>query len=161
MRFRRPGDRDPYLEVCEAARLSIERATQHRLGGGALKLLLAIHHHLTMRSKTWDYVSYAQLANVAKIHRRSAIRLLPELVAVGAVRHEPGGPKELSIIKLPVVTKPQHQPPSDGNGQRKLQEFDGILHEYINGLWEEVGGDNSSSPGGAKTASSGGDKNAI
>ena len=158
--MRQKHEREKYLEVCGAARLSIERAMQHRLGGGALKLLLAVHHFLTARSRTWDYVSYAQLADVAKMHRRSAIRLLPDLVAAGAIRHEPGGPKELSIIKLPVVTKPQHQPSSGGNGQRKL--LNGTLHEFIDNQWKEVvGGDNSSSPGGDKTASPGGDKNAI
>lgn len=69
-RFRDPKDRDPYLDVCEATRIALDRAAEQSLTGGDLRIILAVVHLLTARSRMWDYTSHKQIAEIAKVHRR-------------------------------------------------------------------------------------------
>jgi hypothetical protein len=64
------GERDPYAAVMAAWRISIERAfatAQGREFPRAARVLIAAHHHTASRSKLWDAVFLAQLAELAQI----------------------------------------------------------------------------------------------
>jgi hypothetical protein len=108
---RPPGSRDEYRRVGEVSRVAIERAiSAGRLRGSDLKVLLAILHLLTTRSRLWDFTSHGQIAGLAGVARRSVIRSVGALSTLKVIRWEPGGPGELSRVSFDgVVTPPRHQ----------------------------------------------------
>jgi hypothetical protein len=117
-RQRRPRTRDPYAEVGQRTRQSIERA----LVGGAtpaeLAILQATTYWLTTFSRTTDVVSLGRLAQAAglwdgsiedcprDIEKRVASRLR-RLEVMGAVLYEPGGQGrgDASRLTLPALAE--------------------------------------------------------
>jgi hypothetical protein len=113
--------RDPYALVGAVTRRAIETVGRADLKAAALRVFIAILHHLATWSRLEDEVSRAELAEIVGVSEATLKRHLPKLVDLGVIAWRPGRrqvPSMLSLIVPPDILSGSTCGPVEEDSQR-------------------------------------------